>query len=944
MKKLISKLFDIREGEGARAFLMFAFIFFLIASFLIIKPVRDALFLDKHGSKKLPFVYILVALFSACVASLYARYSKKVKLHVLVLTTLLISIATIIIFWFLLYSGYQGEWFLYAFYVWVSIFGVITGAQFWLLANDVFNAREAKRLFGFIGIGAILGGVFGGYLTSFLAVRLRTENLLFVCILFLSVCTVLLWLVRKKNVRSSPKKSDWRRKYDGLVKSPKNSLQLILESRHLALLAGIIGVGVVVANLVDYQFNAVAESIISDADKLAGFFGFWNSTLNILSLFIQLFLTTRILKHFGVSASLFFMPVALLLGAVVFLVSPALWSAILIKMSDGGFKHSINKAGIELLAVPISEEIKVKTKSFIDIFIKNLAQGIGGVLLIALILGLGFSIALVSLITLVMLAGWIYMIVRIKTEYINSFRQAIEKRTIDIDEQVLNLDDAAVFQSFAKILDGKGERQILYVLKLLEDSKNEELIPYLERLIRNPSPEIKTLVLKIASRFDDLDLTSEAAASILSVDQELQIQALQYLYLHSKYGISFLKKYLSHEDYRVRMASMICISSEWKNNQDLRAEIDLKGLLEGIYNDVRELDSGDEQQRNVSRAVAKIIGITNNEDLYPFLFTLINHESSEVIKETVVTMGKTQAEEFIPVLMDRLSTKHIRKYSREALAEYGEKIIDRLSDVLGKNDEEREKRRSIPKVLALIGTQKSVSILLDNLNERDLVVRYETLKALNKLRARFPNYKFDRNSIEERIEIESQDFVSLAVLLENYKRHYSALEMNHHERSQMIQKAWSLLIRALEEKIDQALERIFRLLALKYGPRDLFHAYLGIKSEKSNLRANALEFLDNILDPNIKKILIPTIEATDGKSLDRSFNKFAQMDSPTIEECHSRILRGNDSWLKVCTLHLLTELGENRQKELVSALSDDPSPLVREMSMAYLLRIENLKV
>ena len=125
------------------------------------------------------------------------------------------------------------------------------------------------------------------------------------------------------------------------------------------------------AKLVDFQFSAVALSLITDTDKLTAFFGFWLSTLNIVSLVIQLFFTSRILKHLGVAASLFFMPVGLLLGAVVIFVSPALWSAILIKMSDGGFKHSINKAGTELLALPIPSEIKNKTKAFIDVFIKN---------------------------------------------------------------------------------------------------------------------------------------------------------------------------------------------------------------------------------------------------------------------------------------------------------------------------------------------------------------------------------------------------------------------------------------------------------------------------------------------------------------------------------------------------------------------------------------------
>ena len=166
MKKLFHKLFDIRGGEGSKVTLMFIYVFLLTASLLIVKPVRNSLFLVKFGAEKLPYVFMLVALFSAIVALIYSKYSKRTRLNIMISVTLLISIACLLLIWLMLHAGYQGSWFLYAFYVWVAIFAVITSAQFWLLANYVFNAREAKRLFGLIGAGAISGAIFGGFLAK----------------------------------------------------------------------------------------------------------------------------------------------------------------------------------------------------------------------------------------------------------------------------------------------------------------------------------------------------------------------------------------------------------------------------------------------------------------------------------------------------------------------------------------------------------------------------------------------------------------------------------------------------------------------------------------------------------------------------------------------------------------------------------------------------------
>ena len=84
MKKFFGKIFDIRKGEVLRASLMFSYIFLVIASLMIIKPVRNSLFLVKFGVDKLPYVYILVALFSFLIASLYSGISRRIRLNYLI--------------------------------------------------------------------------------------------------------------------------------------------------------------------------------------------------------------------------------------------------------------------------------------------------------------------------------------------------------------------------------------------------------------------------------------------------------------------------------------------------------------------------------------------------------------------------------------------------------------------------------------------------------------------------------------------------------------------------------------------------------------------------------------------------------------------------------------------------------------------------------------------
>ena len=422
---LLSKSFDLRRGEYKRAFLMQLNIFLIISTLLIVKPSVNGLFLAQFGVKSLPLAFVLVAFSATALSVIYSRKLIKVSFYKLMRRTLEISVITLIIFGILLSFNLLVSWVIYIFYIWVALFAVLSASQFWILANLVFNAREAKRLFGFIGAGAIAGGIFGGYLTSILAPVIGSEKLLFVSAVLLWFCIPITRSVWRDNLSGKNNPFKNKNKLKGITESP---FLLIRKSKHLSYLAGIVGVSVLVAKLVDYQFNAIASLKISDPDELTAFFGFWFSNFNLLSLIIQLFLTRRIVGVFGVGTSLLFLPAGIFIGAVMVLFAPSLFAAILIKLADGSLKQSINKSAVELLALPIPLAIKNKTKTFIDVFVDSVATGIGGIILILLVNAFHLSTSFISLIILVILGVWFYFALKIRKEYLKSFQLKIKTK------------------------------------------------------------------------------------------------------------------------------------------------------------------------------------------------------------------------------------------------------------------------------------------------------------------------------------------------------------------------------------------------------------------------------------------------------------------------------------------------------------------------------------
>lgn len=182
-------MFDIRDGEGVRGLCMLLYIFLVISSIMIVKPVkqRSLPFLVRSGQAALR-LYRRGAFFTAVITSVYPRLMARYSLPDMIRFTLIVFGIFLSVFWVLCRRNVLSGPSVFVLYVVIANFAVLSASQFWSFANVVFNPREAKRLFGFIGSGAIIGGIFGGYLTNLLAPVLGSENILLISIAFIMMC------------------------------------------------------------------------------------------------------------------------------------------------------------------------------------------------------------------------------------------------------------------------------------------------------------------------------------------------------------------------------------------------------------------------------------------------------------------------------------------------------------------------------------------------------------------------------------------------------------------------------------------------------------------------------------------------------------------------------------------------------------------------------------
>ncbi|SNR30483.1 ATP:ADP antiporter, AAA family [Maribacter sedimenticola] len=926
VERLIKKIFDVREGEFKVSLWMLAYIFLVIAVLLIIKPTVNALFLSELGIEQLPFAFLLVAVTAVATSYFYSRAVSKFPLKKVIETTLISSIIILIGLGILLSLNVVSGILLYFFYIWVAIYAVLSASQFWVLANLVFNIREAKRLFGFIGSGAIIGGIFGGYLTSILAPLIGNENLMFVASLLLFFCIPLLrkiWHIRVKKNGSVKK----HKTASNISEAP---LRLILKSKHLTYIACIVAVSVVVAKLVDYLFSEFASTAFTDADELTAFFAFWFSTFNLLSLVIQLFFTHRIVGIWGVGFSLLLLPLGIFGGSMLFLMLPELSAVVVIKAMDGVLKQSIHKSASELLTLPLPFYLKNRTKSFIDVVVDSLATGIAGCLLIFVVRGLDLPSIYIGALIIALVCLWLYFIYKVRIEYYKTFRSNLEMLTDSSKKtKKISTTKVSVVSGMRTVFANGTEAQILFMLDKLMEINDKRFGADVEQLLGHPSNKVKLSAIQNLYFLNSKTMTAKVSELLLIDDRELTIATLAYILSFAHKDKSFVfDAYLEHSNERIAMAALYCLARAAKNNYSLKQRY---GLVDRISKAIDKINDRDDSYKE---AVIEILGIANLPLFYNTLGTYLYDDNEHVVRTTIKAIGTATDSFLVQLIIPFLVQKKYRSTVMEAFKLFGPTIIPLLGKQVQDRKQPLEVLRFIPAAIQSFHSKESVHQLLGILTDNDLTVRVEVVRALSAIRASHPYLKFNRYKVvsvifdECKLHHQTLSAMHTQIIISYRNRTKSKKEITDAERD-----ARTSLLELLERRLDTGLERIFKLLGLRYQQKDVAIAYEGLLSQKQEAQQNAIEFLDNLLTGELKRKLLPIIEES---AMDISSEEELQKIKhkiPTELECFKLLLQGNDLKIKLAVLYLIAQQKEPKFLPMVEGHLNDPDPKIRSFAL-----------
>jgi ATP:ADP antiporter, AAA family len=828
----LSQLIDVRPDEYLPAGLMALYGYLVMTSYYIIKPVSNSAFVHHVGAENLPYFYVLTAAFVVVVTLVYSRYVDRIGKRALLLGTFAFLAMNLLVFQWWLRD--EEVWSSSTFYIWSDIYPVVLVSQFWLVNNLLFSTAQAKRLFGPIGVGLIFGGVTGSAIAGVFAHTLGNRNLLLVAAPILGICMAIVW-------RLFPYMR-WRQEgVSGRLAEDvsRDALQRVRRSSHLRTIATLLSLTIVVSTMVDWQFNRAADLYIHGENEKTEFYGWFFVTLNVVSMLIQLFFTSFVLRRFGVGIAMMILPLGLLVASIGVLAVPVLLTVALAKATEGGLRYSLDQSTRELLFLPVPSELKIKVKPLIDLVAYRGGTGVGGLLLIVFVNVLGWPIRDISFLVLACIALWLYQTLRMRREFRNSIKRLIGVRDVDVDHVIHPHLGVETTKELRATLSAGSIEEVLYALALLQIDPPLKVRDDLVGLLSHDSSKVRTDAIAILTQIGSYDLQKHIMPMLNDPAISVRREAIRFLCLWaSSSRQEHLKCFLLHDKEDVRLAAISCLVHHG-GKDEIAAGIDQIRKLAGS------------PRVSVRLAAAQLLGdISEPTDESREIVRKLLDDDPVVRHAALVSIGTSGDVELLSDILNRLAEPEDRHAAIDALRKFGNKIHRELLDCIEVEDTPFVTRLTLFRLFHPDAEPKTVERLVSMIPRLDPYSRFEALKTLNKLRRdREGLVNLDRDEMDSVIKHEIRVAYRWAVALNDL-----AGRENEDRDSRM-----EFLLRTIRQRCDEAAERAFRALGMDYPLEDLYASFVALGSGYSRDREHGFELIDTVLRTRHRRLLDPLL-------------------------------------------------------------------------------------
>lgn len=392
---------NVRPGERAALLLGFAFHFCVLASYYLVRPLRDALGLE-GGADKLQWLFtatflvmlLMVPLFGALVSRLPTRCFVPLIYRCIGLTMILFGV--------LIANRVAPVQVGNVFFVWISVYNLFIVSIFWSVLVDRFSSEQGQRLFGFVAAGGTLGTFIGPLLAATMAARIGPIALTLAAavLLELAVRCHRALLARTEAQSVDPLRVDRR-----MGGSMLAGITLISRSPYLLGLVLFMLLHTTAATFLYFEQGRIVADSYSNVASRTQFFAVVDLIVSALTLTFQLLLTGPLIRMIGVGGALITLPLATVVAFTAMALAPVPTTVALAQGLRRAIEFSVVRPAREVLWTVVSREEKYKAKNVIETLVYRGGDAMSGWLSVGLAaMGAGFGI--VAMLILPVAGGW----------------------------------------------------------------------------------------------------------------------------------------------------------------------------------------------------------------------------------------------------------------------------------------------------------------------------------------------------------------------------------------------------------------------------------------------------------------------------------------------------------------------------------------------------------
>src|SRR5690606_9116497 len=352
MPRIVASAIDAEPEEAGAALTGFALFFCIFSGYFMLRPVREAMGIAA-GIDQLQWLFTATFAATVLVVPLFAWLSAHVPRSQFASWVYGVFCVNLAAFALAFHSAGESLWVARAFYVWISVYNLFVVSVTWSVMADVFDARQARRLFAFIAAGASVGGLAGPAAGALLVDTLGHAGLVLLGGLLLGVALALkrpLMRWRERGGAGRPGAVPAESTRRPVAGNPFSGLTRVLRSPYLLAVSGFVVLLAGVTTFLYFEQARLVATLFPDRDEQVRVF-------SVIDMVVQ---------AGGVRVLLAGVPLLVCVGFVGLALASgfAMLAALMVVRRVG--EHAFVRPGREMLFAPLDAESKYKAKAFID--------------------------------------------------------------------------------------------------------------------------------------------------------------------------------------------------------------------------------------------------------------------------------------------------------------------------------------------------------------------------------------------------------------------------------------------------------------------------------------------------------------------------------------------------------------------------------------------------